>query len=78
MTLAAIDWDALLELVWAAPLAGVGVSVLFSLVILGVARAGDARRERADGLALAYGAMAAVAGLASAGCVAYGLSIILR
>ena len=76
--IAAIEWDALLELLWAAPLAGLGVSLSFSFVILGIARATDARRDGASGTAGAFGALAVISGLAFVAAVAYGFSIILE
>jgi hypothetical protein len=41
----ATDTAALLELVWAAPLAAIGVTISWGLVIWGSTRAADARRE---------------------------------
>jgi len=58
MTLFAVDTHALLQVIWVSLLAGVGISALFSLVILGSARAGDARRAGDGGLAAAYLALA--------------------
>ena len=75
--MAAIKWDALLELLWAAPLAGLGVSLSFSFVILGVSRATDSRREGATGIAGAFLALTLIATVAFVGAVAYGISIIL-
>jgi len=40
-----VDWEALLDTVIAAAVAGVGVTVVFSFAILGAAFFGDARRE---------------------------------
>ena len=64
MRLAAIDTDALFELVWAAPLATIGVALTFSLCVHGAARSSDARRAGNAGLATAYGALTVLAGLA--------------
>jgi len=41
----ATDYAALLELVWAAPLAALIVVIAWGLAVLGTARAGEARRE---------------------------------
>jgi hypothetical protein len=75
--IAAIDTEALLELMWAAPLAVLTVTVAYGLVINGVTRATDARR---DGQALRAGAWATVA-VAGAGlflaAVAFGLIIMV-
>lgn len=41
----AVDTDALLELVWAAPLATLTVTIAWGMVVYGSTRAADARRE---------------------------------
>jgi uncharacterized membrane protein len=73
-----IEWNKIGELLWAAPLAGVAVAMTFSLLILGISRAGDARRDRAGGVATAYSALAVVAALAFVAVVVYGVEIIVR
>lgn len=45
MIVAAINTHALAEMAYSSVLAGVGVAVVFSLAILGVARTGEMRRE---------------------------------
>ena len=77
MTLAAIDWGKLFELVWAAGLAGIAVAVIFAALIVGATRASDHRRAGKGSAATAYGALAALAGLAFAGGVAFGISVIV-
>ena len=75
--IAAIDTKALLELMWAAPLAVLTVTVAYGLVINGTARAADARR---DGQALQAGAWATVAVAGAAlflAAVAFGLVIMI-
>ncbi|HEX8120363.1 MAG TPA: hypothetical protein VF549_03765 [Solirubrobacteraceae bacterium] len=76
MRLAAVDTDALLELAWVAPLAAVVVSLTFSLLVHGAARASDARRGGRAGAATAYVALAVVAGLAFAATVVFGVIVI--
>jgi uncharacterized membrane protein len=76
MTPAAIDWGRLLELVWAAALAGVAVAVCFALIILGAARASDSRRADRGVPATAYGALSVVAALAFVGGVAFAVAVI--
>jgi len=74
---AAIDTHALLELMWAAPLAVLTVTVSFGLVVNGVTRAAEARR---DGNAIAAGAYAAlaIAGVAIfAAAVVFGLIVMI-
>jgi len=74
--IAAIDVGKLLELVWAAALAGVAVAVCFSLVVIGATRAGECRRHRRSGSATAYAVLSAVAGAAVLGIVAFGIAVI--
>jgi hypothetical protein len=76
MRLAAIDTEALLELVWVAPAASITVALTFSVCIHGVARAADSRRAGRAGAATAYGALAIVAALAFAATVVFGVVII--
>ena len=40
-----VEWDLLLQVIWAALAAGVAVTVAVSLAILGATRAADARRD---------------------------------
>jgi hypothetical protein len=60
MTVFAVDGHLLWQVVWVSLLAGVGISALFSFVILGAARAGDARRAGRGGTAAGYAALALV------------------
>lgn len=53
-----VDTGVLLKVVWVSLTAGVGVTVAFSLLVLGSARAGDARREGRRLPALGYFALA--------------------
>jgi hypothetical protein len=74
--IAAIDVGTLFELVWAAALASIAVAVSFSLVIIGVARAEDCRRNRRRGSATAYFALSVVSGLAFLGIAVFAISVI--
>jgi hypothetical protein len=76
MILATIDIGKLLELVWAAALAGVVIAVSFSLMIIGFARAEDCRRHRRSGSATAYLTLSVLASVAFLGIVVFGLSVI--
>ncbi len=76
MRLGAVEWGALLELIWVAPLAVLVVSVTFSLCIHGAARASDSRRSGNAAAATAYGALALVAALAFAATVVFGVLVI--
>jgi hypothetical protein len=77
MTAAAIDWGKLFELVWAAALASLVVSVTFAAVIVGATRASDSRRDRRTARATGYAALAVVAARLFAASVAYGVEIIV-
>ena len=61
MTVLAVDTHLLWQVVWVSLLAGVGISALFSFVILGAARAGEMRRAGRGRPAFAYAALAALA-----------------
>jgi hypothetical protein len=77
MTVFAVDTHLLLQVVWVSLVAGVGISVLYSLVILGSARAGDARRAGRGGTAAAWATLAALALLLFAGGVALGVQAMI-
>jgi hypothetical protein len=61
MTVFAVDGHLLWQVVWVSAVAGVGISALFSFVIVGAARAGDARRAGRTSVAAGYAALALVA-----------------
>lgn len=61
--IAAVDTDALLELVWAAPAAVLVVTISWGLVIRGLTHAFEAQRAGRSGAATLHG-LVAVAGLA--------------
>jgi hypothetical protein len=73
--IAAIDTNALLELVWAAPLAVLVVTVSWGLVVAGVTRATEARRDGRVGVAGAYAAVAIAGGVLFTAAVVVGLLI---
>jgi hypothetical protein len=74
---AAIDFHALGQVIWVSLVAGVGVTVLFSLVIFGAGRADESRRGGEDGQAAAFGALAVVAMLLFLAAVVLGVAIML-
>jgi hypothetical protein len=61
MTVFAVDGGLLVQVIWVSMLAGIGITALFSLVILGSAKAGDARRSGHGIAAAAYLTLAVVA-----------------
>jgi hypothetical protein len=69
----AVDTGLLWQVIWVSFAAGLGISVLFSFVILGSARAADSRRTGQSGAAAGWLAFAVVAFLLFAGGVALGV-----
>lgn len=74
--LGAVDFHALGNVIWASFVAGVGVTVLFSIVIYGLDRADEERR--AGNGAARYMALATVTMVVFAGAVVYGVTIMLN
>ena len=72
---AVVEWDALLEVIVASLLAGVGVTFAFSLAIYGSARFADMRAEQRMPLALMYGAIGAVGYAACLAALAFGIIV---
>lgn len=75
--IAAIDIDALLELMWAAPLAVLTVTVSYGLVVNGVTRATEASREGKAVAAGAYAALAIAGAALFAAAVVFGLVVMI-
>lgn len=73
MTAAIVELGKLLGVVLDALAASVAVALLFSLAVLGIARAGE-RRARDDG-ALAYAVLAAVCLLGCLAAVVFGVAV---
>ena len=74
---AAVKAGDIVEVIWVSLLAGICVTVAYSLVVVGSARSAEARRSGASSGALAWGALAAVALLVFAGIVVFGVHIML-
>jgi hypothetical protein len=70
-----VDTSALLKVIVASAIAGVGVSVAFSLVILGIERSAEARRSGNAAVAGAYLVLAIVALGAFGAVMVYGISV---
>lgn len=78
MILSAVDAGTLVELVWAAALAGIVVTAAFALIILGLTRIADLRRSGIGGAsATGYLALALLATAAFVGAVIFGVSVIV-
>jgi hypothetical protein len=74
---AEVDAAGLVEVVWVSLLAGVGVTLTFSLIVLGGARSATARRAGRGGEALAYAGLTAVAFAVFVAGVVFGVNIML-
>jgi CHASE2 domain-containing sensor protein len=70
-----VDGRALLETVIASVIAGVGVTIVFSLAILGAALFGDARRDGRVGAAVGAATLAILALAASAAVIVFGIFV---
>lgn len=76
MIAAAVNVHALVKMMYSSVAAGVAVTVVFSIAILGLARSSEMRREHRAGAAAAYTAVAAVGVLLAAAIVVYGLILV--
>jgi hypothetical protein len=76
--LAAIDWDALLTVVWAASAAGIGATTAYGLAILGGTRALDLGRSGRTGAAALYGLVGAIGVGAVVVGVAFGIVVLIE
>ena len=70
MTVAIIDWDALLTVVWASLATGIGVTAAYGFAILGGTRAIDLGRAGRVGEAALY----AIVGVLGVGAVCAGIA----
>jgi hypothetical protein len=75
---AVIEWDKIAELLWVAPLAALIVSVAFSLIIMGSARATDARRAGTGTAAMLYSVVTLLATAGFIAVVVFGVAIIVK
>ncbi len=72
-----VDWGQLLEVVEAGAIAGIGITVAFSLLILGAVRFGEARQESRHGASIAHGTLALLAMAVCLGAIVFGVSTML-
>jgi hypothetical protein len=77
MFAAVVDGDALLQVIGVSIGAGLGLALVFSLAIASGARAGQARRSGAEGVALAWYVCTAVCGLLCLAAVVLGVVVML-
>jgi hypothetical protein len=69
----AVDWDALLQVVWVSLLAGLGVTAAFAVAIYGATRALDLGRDGRVAEAGMFALVTAAALLLVAGAVVFGI-----
>jgi hypothetical protein len=72
-----VDWGQLLEVVEAGLIAGVGVTIAFSLLILGAVRAGEAQQQSRPLAMVGYGAVALIGLGICLGAIIFGVSTML-
>ena len=75
--LASVKAGDIFEVVWVSLAAGIFVSIVFSFVVLGMAKSANAAHTGHRPAAVAYGALALVAFASFALAVAYGVHIML-
>jgi hypothetical protein len=73
MVVLAVDTHLLWQVIWVSFAAGLGIAVLFSLVILGSSRSADSRRTKDGGAAAGWLALAVLAFLLFAAGVGLGV-----
>lgn len=72
-----VDWGQLLEVIEAGLIAGVGISIAFSFIILGAVRAGEAQQQSQPARMAGYGAIALLGLAVCIGAVVFGVSTML-
>lgn len=73
LPLAAVDWDALLQVVWVSILTGIGVTAAFAVAIYGATRAVDLNRGGRVAEAGLFAVVAVAALLVVGGAVIFGI-----
>jgi hypothetical protein len=73
-----VDGDALLDVVWTSLLAGIGVTGVFAVAILGGTRAIDASRGGRTVAAAVFGVLAVVALAGVAASVVFGIVVMTQ
>jgi hypothetical protein len=71
-----IDTHAAWQAIWTAAVSGVGISVVFSLAVLGTTRSTDMRRDDRPGQAAIYAGLALIAFAATIAAIVYAITLI--
>jgi hypothetical protein len=74
--IAIIDWDALLTVIWASVVAGIGVTAAFGFVILGATRAVELGRAGRPGEAAVFSAMGVIGGVVVVAAIVFGIIVL--
>jgi hypothetical protein len=74
--LAMIDWDALLTVIWASLLAGIGATAAYGFAILGTTRAVDLGRRGRLPEAAVYGLIGAVGFATVVAAIVFGIVVL--
>ena len=77
MTLAVIDWDALLTVIWASVLAGICAPGAYGLAILGSTRALELGREGRVAAAVVYGVVGTFGAAVVLAAIVFGIVIVI-
>ena len=72
---AVVEWDSVLEVIWASLAAGIGVTVAACAAIVGGTRFADAHREGSPGGRVLYGVLATLGLVAIAGALVLGILV---
>jgi hypothetical protein len=73
-----VDTKALLQTVWVSLVAGLGVTLVFSIMVFGVTRLADLRRDDRPVLAAAAGALAGLALIVTVAAIVLGIVVMTR
>ncbi len=73
---AIVDWDALLTVIWASLVAGIGVTAAFGFAILGGVRAVDLRRDGRVVEATLFSVVGVVGLVVVAGAIVFGIVVL--
>jgi hypothetical protein len=73
---AIVDWDALLTVIWASVVAGIGVTAAYGFAILGGTRAVDLGREGRVGEAALFAVVCAMGIAVVIGAIVFGIVVL--
>jgi uncharacterized membrane protein SpoIIM required for sporulation len=77
MRLAVVEVGQIFEVIWVSLAAGVGITIAYSMVVLGTGRSAEARRSGRGGAAVVFGAMAVLFLAIFLGMIVLGVQIML-